>query len=191
MVKRLKDLWQARKKGRQPEEVQVKRQADIRSKYDRLTEAMTFAEAGLTDHAQELMRQGKREPRKILVVAHGDGWPQPVLEYALELAERLGSALVMLNVVPVPGSLKEPVPLYKQHLLRTHEESARQAAQVYRQRAEARGIQVQQVVKFGDLKTALEGINREIRRIELVIASREVTKEKLEAGLNVPVFNII
>ncbi len=190
MLRRLKDLLRGRKKREKPAEVEVTRQSTRRADYDRMMEAVTFAEAGLTDYAQEVMRRHSLEPRKILVVEQGLGLTPAVMEYALDLAERLRSALVILNVAPALGAGEEPLPLYKQHLRNSLAERVRQAAQGYRQRAATKGIALQHLVKFSDLKTALTEVNREIRRIELVIASREVKLEKLEAGLSMPVFQI-
>jgi len=190
VLKRLKNLFKGKKPPAKPPGVQVNRQSTLRSDYDRMMEAITFAEAGLTSYAQELLQRDRAEPRKILVVEKGEGLSPRVMEYALELAGRLGSALVILQVVSVPGGLKEPLPLYKQHLLQSQAERSRRAVQEYRRQAEAKGITIQHLVKFGDLKEALTDVHRDIRRIELVIAGREVQPEKLEARLTVPVFHI-
>lgn len=191
VFKRLKRLFLGRGKDK-PASAAVTRQSTLPSDVSRMMEAVTFAEAGLTDYAQELVRREKLEPRKILVVEKGTGLTMSIMEYALKLAERLGSSVVLVNVVPVPGAQSQngPLPLYKQHLIRSQEERVRQAALNYRHRADVIGIEFQHLVKFGDLKAALREVKQEIRRIELVIAGREVKPEKLQAHLTVPVFHL-
>jgi hypothetical protein len=46
------------------------------------------------------------------------------------------------------------------------------------------------VVKFGEVGRAIDEVNREYRRVELVITDSRVKQEELNARVNLPVFNL-
>ncbi|MGD8995737.1 MAG: hypothetical protein PVH34_11010, partial [Syntrophobacterales bacterium] len=73
----------------------------LRERIENYTEAITFAEAGLQEQAQEIMRAEMAEATKVLVVGHEDTFSQPLVEYAVGFAERMGYEIVALNVSPV------------------------------------------------------------------------------------------
>ena len=58
------------------------------------------------------------------------------------------------------------------------------------QKAAQKSIPCTHVVKFGDIGKAVEEINREYRRIELVITDSPSKREELHARVNLPVFNL-
>ena len=96
VMKRLKKFLKRRTEPQKPPEVEVKRQHSLQDDYDEAMMAVTFAEAGAPEQAVEVMRQyGKR---KILVVSQEDAFTEAVMEYATQLAERMGYDLIALNV---------------------------------------------------------------------------------------------
>lgn len=186
VLKRFKKFIKRRKKPHKPPEVEVKRQSSLQDDYDRTMMAISFAEAGAPEHALEVLRQ--RGQRKILVLGKEDTFSEPVMEYATNLAERLGYDLVALSVgTTSSGKLLSP---YRQHMQDEFHQRAAAAAAVLQQKAAPKNIRCTHVVKFGDVSRAVDEINRECRRIELVITDSQGKREELHARVNLPVFSL-
>jgi len=147
--------------------------------------AISFAEAGAPEEALEVLRQ--RGNRKILVLGQEDTFTEPVMEYATSLAERLEYELLALSVGPLAEKLPSP---FGQHQQEEFTRQAAAAAALLEQKAAPRNIRCTHVVKFGDVAKAVEEINQEYRRIELVITDSRVKREELHARLNLPVFSL-
>ena len=73
---------------------------------DRIHEAVAFAEAGESDHAQAVLREGELSQMGILVVSHSDDFSPRVCDHAISFARRQKKGLIALNVMETPrGSL--------------------------------------------------------------------------------------
>jgi hypothetical protein len=186
VLKRLREFLKRWQKPHKPAEVEVKKHRDLGADYDETMMAISFAEAGAQEEALEVLRQ--RGNRKILVLGQEDTFTEPVMEYATSLAERLGYELLALSVGPVPaGKSLSPFDQHRQEEFRSQ---AAAAAAVLAQKAAPRNIHCTHVVKFGDVAKAVEEINRECRRIELVITDSRVKREELHSRVNLPVFSL-
>jgi len=186
VLNRMKKFLKRSTEPQKPPEVEVKRQHSLQDDYERAMMAVSFAEAGAPEQAVEVMRQcGKR---KILVVSHQDAFTEPVMEYATSLAERLGYELIALNVGA--ASSEKAASAYQEHMQEEFQGRAAAAVAVLKQKAAAKNIPVTHVVKFGDVSKAVEAINREYRRVELMITDSRTKKEELPARVNLPVFSL-
>jgi hypothetical protein len=186
VLKRLKKFLERREQPQKPPEVEVKRQSNLQDDYEQAMLAVSFAEAGAPEQAREVMRQ--RGQRKILVVTREDAFTEPVMEYATSLAERMGYELIALNV---GGSASDKAASgYQQHMQEEYERRAAAAFAVLKHKAAARNIPVTHVVKFGDVGAAVADINREYRRVELMITDSRAREEEVTARVNLPVFSL-
>jgi hypothetical protein len=186
VLKRIKQLLKRSRKPYQPPEVEVKRQSSLQDDYDQTMMAISFAEAGAPEQALEVMRQ--RGQRKILVVTQGDAFTEPVMEYATLLAERMGYELIALNIGTSASDKVSSA--YQQHMQEEFQRRAAAAVAVLQQKAAARNIALTHVVRFGDVSKAVEDINREYRRVELMITDSRAQEEEVTARVNLPVFSL-
>ncbi|MEW6658598.1 MAG: universal stress protein [Thermodesulfobacteriota bacterium] len=134
---------------------------------------------------------GKPEvPRKILVVGRGDTLDEEAVDYAVNLAERLGYDLIGLNVNPALGQKSRFFSPYKYHLREKFAQRAKTAGEDLKKVLAKKGIGFEQVVKFGDLGKAVAEVNRQIKRIEFVITQGGVKEAEVNGVINLPVFSI-
>jgi Universal stress protein family len=186
VMKRLKKFLKRSTGPQKPPEVELTRQHRLQDDYDDTMMAVTFAEAGAPDQALEMMRRYGQ--RKILVVSREDAFTEAVMEYATALAERLGYELIALNVGAGPGA--KVASAYQEHMQEEFRGRAAKAAAALEQKAAARKIRLTHVVKFGEVGPAVDAINREYRRIELMITDSRTQTEELPARVNLPVFSL-
>ena len=67
------------------------------------TEAITFAEAGQHDYAEDVLMevQEKEESKKLVVVGKESTFSQEIIDYAIDMAERMSYEIVALNTAPL------------------------------------------------------------------------------------------
>jgi hypothetical protein len=186
MLKRLREQILRKTKGEQKEVAVKNRQAQtLRRSIERQTKAIAFAEAGLHEHAQNLIRAELAEKRKVLVVGHEDTFSQPVIEYALGLAERMGYDIVALNVSPVrtESSSLEPYcdMVCEKFRARSEESVAR-----FRRACKEKGIPFSHMIKFGEVDQCIKEIHQERLRVEFVVTEPESCPD--EGRVTIPVF---
>jgi len=186
VLKRIKKFLERRQQPHQPPEVEVTRQSSLQDDYDQAMMAVSFAEAGAPEQARQVFTQ--RGNRKILVVTREDAFTEPVMEYATSLAERLGYELIALNV-GCQASAKAASG-YRQHMQEEFERRAAASFAALQQKTAARNIAAAHVVKYGDVGRAVADINREYRRVELMITDSRARETEVAARVNLPVFNL-
>ncbi|MBI4795093.1 MAG: universal stress protein [Deltaproteobacteria bacterium] len=128
--------------------------------------------------------------RKILVVGKGETLDAEVMDYAVNLAERLGYDLIALSVNPTLGQKGRFFSPYKYHLREKFAQRARAAGEALKKKMALRGVNFEQVVKFGDLGKAVAAVNQQFKRIEFVITQDGVKEKEVNGEINIPVFRI-
>ncbi len=186
VLNRIKKFLERRQQLPKPSEVEVTRHSSLQDDYDQAMIAVSFAQAGAPEQARQMV--GQRGRRKILVITREDAFTEPVMEYATSLAERMGYELIAVNV---GGAASDNAASgYGQHLQEEYEWRAARGFAVLKQKAAARDIAVTHVVKFGDVGAAVADINREYRRVELMITDSRARETEVAARVNLPVFSL-
>jgi hypothetical protein len=112
------------------------------------------------------------------------------MDYAVNLAERLGYDLIARNVGPEAGSAAVFASPYRRYLQEKFRKQARAAARLMEPKVQAKGRAFEHLVRFGDLGEAVETLNHEKRRIEFVINASEMSEAEMAGGVTLPVFTI-
>ena len=128
--------------------------------------------------------------RKILVVGKGETLDPAAVDYAANLAERLGYDLVAVNVNPTLGQKGRLFSPYKQHLREQFSQKAKATGEALQKKVALKGINFDHLVKFGDLGQAVADVNRQMKRIELVITQDGIKESEVKGEINLPVFSI-
>jgi nucleotide-binding universal stress UspA family protein len=154
-------------------------------------EAVTFAEAGMPDHAMRVMAEAQAERLKIVVVSEGEHLGKCLIDHVLELAERLKREIVAVLVIPA-ASPSQPVVLEAgdPSPARAAESSLR-AIERFRTDAAHKGIPFRLMIGHGKLESIVAKLSSEIRRIDFVIVPRQTSARSLSVPVSVPVFNVV
>jgi len=72
-------------------------------KMDKYQEAITFAQAGESEYAMETMVEQREEhsPTKLLVMGRESTFSKEIIDYALEMAQRMSYEILALNTAPL------------------------------------------------------------------------------------------
>jgi len=140
-------------------------------KMDRYQEALTFAEAGEQDL---YMENGPEEkPAKLLVVGRESHFSGQIMDYALEMAQRLGYEILALNAAPLSCETFKIFSSSQKHLCQEFQSLSEKNVTEFHEKAENLGIPFTHAIKFCDKDQALAEICKEFGTIEFVVSDTE------------------
>ena len=149
----------------------------LTGRMDQYQEAIVFAEAGQPEHAREFFLTEEPEEEKIgaklLVVGRESTFSREIIDYALEMAQRMSYEILALNSVPLSCETFTLFSSPRNKLCQEFQEISEDNVRVFREKAEKIGIPFSHVVKFIEPEKALEEMKREFRDIEFVISEAE------------------
>jgi hypothetical protein len=153
----------------------MKRAKRLGDKVDQYQEAITFAEAGQPSQAQELVRLDEVEEKapRLLVVGRESAFSKEVVDYALEMAQRLSYQILALNTAPLSCETFKIFSSSRKKLCQDFQSLSEENVKVFREQAEELGIPFTHVIKFSEKEEALEEVREEFSGIEFVVSDME------------------
>ena len=142
---------------------------DIAGKVDKAQEAITFAQAGVLRTQAASCADEPAVSGKLLVVGHESMFSQTVIDYALDMAQRMAYEIVALNTAPLSCNAFKPFAASQKKLCDEFQQLSAEHAQNFKQAADELGIPFIHVVKFSEPEKALEMVQREFNPIDFVI----------------------
>ena len=182
-------LGKIKKKFAKNKDVELEKKSTLTQRFDKTMEAITFAEAGAPQVAQQIIEEYEAEPRKVLVVGKEEIFSKPVMDYALGFAERMGYEIVAVNVLPLPADSPKLAP-YCELINEEFKAKCEESASYFKNACEERNIPFHHIIRTGDPEQCIRDIHREIKRIEFVICDPDLSPsmtEEVEEGI-IPVF---
>ncbi len=128
--------------------------------------------------------------RKILVVGKGSTFTPAVLDYAVNLAQRLGYDLIGMSLNPSLEQLGKFFSPYNLRLRSKFNQQAQAAWELVRPGLAQQGISSEHVVKFSEVAEAVKDLNHEVKRIDFVITDAGIKSEEITGEIPLPVFSI-
>jgi len=139
------------------------------------TEAVALAEAGELMLATDVIRHSGTGRRRILVIGHGCTFSERLGQYALGVAERMGSDLLFLSI----GMAKKDTVWRK-----SFAELSARAAAAWQEAAARHNLKVDHEVRFGSVDEAVSELVRTCGRIEFILSEPEEGEQVLgQTGL--------
>lgn len=147
----------------------------LSGKIDQYEEAITFAEAGQQAYAQEKLQTDPAgdHPRKLVVVGKESIFSQEIIEYALEMAERMSYEIIALNAAPLSCDTFKLFSASRNKICQDFEELCKRNVKQFREAAELKGIAFTHIIKFNDSYEVLKEIKHEIGDFEFVVSEME------------------
>ena len=142
------------------------------NKIDKYQEAITFAEAGESEYAREAMTEQKEEqtPSKLLVMGRESAFSKEIIEYALEMAQRMSYEILALNTAPLSCETFKLFSSSRKQVCEEFKSMSEKNAGLFQETAAENGIPFDHVVMFSEPEEALESITRKHRDIAFVVS---------------------
>ena len=141
-------------------------------KMDKYQEAITFAEAGESDYAMETMAEQReeQEPTRLLVMGRESDFSKEIIDYALDMAQRMTYEILALNTAPLSCETFKLFSSSRNQVCEEFKSMSEKSAGLFQEAAAEKGIPFDHVVMFSKPEEALESINREHKDIAFVVS---------------------
>lgn len=159
----------------------------------------TQKESATTDSRQEASLNGSDEKKKharqsiadetktdaanrLLVVGRESVFSEEIIDYAIEMAERLSYGIIALNTAPLSCDTFRLFSSSRKQICDDFEEISKKNSTAFQERAEKKGISFMHVVKFSDSYEVLKEIKAEIGEFEFVVSEVEEDPDDASAA---------
>ena len=143
------------------------------NKIDKYHEALTFAEAGESEYAMETMTEQKEEelaPTTLLVMGRESTFSKEIMDYALEMAQRMSYDILALNTAPLSCETFKLFSSSRNQVCEEFKSMSEENAVLFQEAAVEKRIPFDHVVMFSEPEEALESITRENKNISFVVS---------------------
>ena len=147
----------------------------VSGKVDQYQEAITFAEAGESEHAREVLQvqPESQEIHKLLVVGQEGTFAQEMIDYALDMAKRMSYEIVALNTAPFSCDTFKLFSSSRDQLCVDFQELSTKNAAIFQQEAAREGISFSHVIKFSEIDEAIESVCKEYGDVAFVVSESQ------------------
>jgi hypothetical protein len=167
----------------------IKRAKRARANMDKYHEAVAFAEAGHPEYAQQLFQpdvveQPEERTAKLLVVGREGTFSNEVVDYSLDMAQRLHYEILALNTAALSGETFRLFSNSRKRLSQDFRELSENNVRPFQEKAEKLGVSFAHMVKFSARDQAIQEVNKEFSNIEFVVSDSEEDQpeERAEEG---------
>jgi hypothetical protein len=156
------------------------------NKIDKYQEAITFAEAGESEYAMETMAEQKEEqaPTKLLVMGRESTFSTEIIDYALEMAQRMSYDILALNTAPLSCETFKLFSSSRDQVCEEFKSMSEKNAGIFQEAAAEKGISFDHIVMFSEPEEALESITKENKDIAFVVSEslEDRADDRIEDG---------
>lgn len=138
--------------------------------------SMTAAEAGKTKH-ETADKNGR-----LLVIGRESTFTPEVIDYAVDMADRLSYDIVALNTAPLSCETFKLFSSSRNKVCRDFQRLSEENAAEFAIRAARKNIRFDHVVKFSEADHAIDEVRREQGQIDFVISDLEEAHVDVQAG---------
>jgi hypothetical protein len=155
------------------------RMRKLKGKADKYQEAMTFAQAGQHEYAREAFQEDKVQEasRKLVVVGKESAFSREIIDYAIEMAERLSYEIVALNTAPLSCDTFRLFSDSHNKICQDFRDISEKNVAPFKKLASEKGIPLTHIVKFSDSYEVLAELKNEIGGFEFVVSEGEEPTE--------------
>jgi hypothetical protein len=145
------------------------------AKTDQCQEASSNAKEGKKAYAHKSIADGTttETARRILVVGRESVFSKEIIDYAIEMAQRLTYEIIALNTAPLSCDTFRLFSSSRNQICEDFEEISKKNIIAFQEKAEKKGIPFKHVVKFSDSYEVLKEIKVEIGEFEFVVSEIE------------------
>lgn len=139
---------------------------------DKYQEAITFAEAGEPEHAMAAVAEQTKEEQvmQLLVVGRESSFSKEIVDYALDMAQRMSYEILALNTAPFSCNTFRLFENSRDQLCEDFKSLSAKNAALFQQAAAEKGIAFDHIVMFSQTEEALQEVTRKNKNIAFVVS---------------------
>jgi hypothetical protein len=149
-----------------------KKLGSFRKTVDKYQEQITFAQAGSFELIDEQpVEQKENRSSTLLVVGNEANFSDSIIEYAIEMAQRMSYSILALNTAPFTCNTMNLFSSQQKKLCNDFSELARKNVASFKEKAEENGIDFRHIIMFNSVDEAQEELFKERKDIAFVISN--------------------
>jgi hypothetical protein len=156
------------------------------NKMSKYQEAITFAEAGESEYAMETMAEQREDQAltKLLVVGRESTFSKEIVDYALDMAQRMSYEILALNTAPLSCDTFKLFSNSRDQLCGEFKSLSEKNAVMFQQAAAEKGIAFDHIVMFSETEEALQEVTRDNKNIVFVVSEsiEDRAESRIEEG---------
>lgn len=152
---------------------------------DKYQEAITFAEAGEAEHAMAaIAEQTEEQIMQLLVVGRESTFSQEIVDYALDMAQRMSYEILALNTAPLSCDTFKMFSNSRDQICEEFKSLSEKNAALFQQAAAENGIAFDHIVMFNETEEALQQITKDNKNIAFVVSEsiEDRAEDRVEDG---------
>jgi hypothetical protein len=166
---------------------------------DKYQEAITFAQAGESEHAMETLKDKREEKTalKLLVMGRESFFSKEIIDYSLDMAQRMSYEILALNTAPLSCETFKLFSSSRNQVCEEFKNMSEINADLFQKAAAEKGISFDHMVMFNEPEAALESITKEFGDIAFVVSEsvEDRADSRIEEGerlrTNVYVYSMV
>ncbi len=144
----------------------------LTGKMEEYQEAITFAEAGHSEQAKEVLVKENIEdaPKNLLVIGQESRFSKDIIDYAIDMAKRMSYHIIALNTAPLSCETFKLFSSSRNRLCKEFQKLSEENVKEFKEKAEKLHIPFTHVVKFREVDEAVEELKKEYKDIEFIVS---------------------
>jgi hypothetical protein len=139
-----------------------------------------------SDESQEILLQTASLNKSCILVVTSHSQPaEPVMDYVINVADRLGSKILVVSVNTRP-LLQDTLRVSDSTLTAPDHNT-----DLFRMKAASRGVVFECLKESGKISRVINRLCRVVKRVEFVVVDQGIKMEEANAGSPVPVFSVV
>lgn len=156
------------------------------AKLDKYQEAITFAEAGESEYAMAAVAEQRQEekPMQLLVVGRESAFSKEIIDYALEMSQRMSYEILALNTAPLSCETFKMFSSSRNQLCEEFKSMSEQNAAMFQKAAAEKGIPFDHIIMFSEADEALQEVTKDNKNIAFVVSEsiEDRAESRIEEG---------
>jgi len=153
---------------------------------DKYQEAITFSEAGETEHAMALVAEQseEQEPMQLLVMGRESTFSKEIIDYAIEMAHRMSYEILALNTAPLSCETFKLFSSSRDQVCEDFESLSEKNAALFKEAAAEKGIAFDHIIMYSEADEALQEISKNNKNIAFVVSEsiEDRAESRVEEG---------
>lgn len=138
---------------------------------DDYQEKITFSQANVRDSQAD--GPAEKAHRNLIVASNDDRFSQDMIEYAMDMAKRMGYGIIAVNAANITREMTDFFSMTYDALCKDFSASAQKNIMEFKNLSHEHGIEFIHAVKFSGTDRAIKDVTKEYGRVEFIISKNQ------------------
>lgn len=149
---------------------------------DEYQEKITFSQANVADSHKD--RPAEKDQRNLIVASNDDRFSKEMIEYAMDMAERMGFGIIAVNAANITHEMTDFFSTTYDALCKDFSNSAQKNITVFKNLSREHGVEFTHEIKFSATDRAIKDVTKEYGQVEFIISKNQENQRSQNTATN-------